>query len=475
MNRLPGPDGPGAEPGAEPDWLMARGLERPPDFPGSSPAAVLLRKRRIAAALKPLLPQVPGADAVRPLIGPVGGTTAWVAEQPGPAVADSWNLTVFVDPGLSMEFWRPVTDEFVHLLRRLGLCRQEVAHTFDRRSMSEWNRPPTTGGRRTQADGATSGPVLVLTDGLAGSWYTGVAAELLHALGERYPVVVVHLLPEELWPSTGIAARPRAVYGHVRGVQRPRAAEDAEGDMFPVPVLPLREAPLWRWAKFLARGPGSWSHLPTVLVSAQAARLSWPPFPGVRHSAVTAEELVVDFGRTASHGAGTLAAALAAVPLNLPVMRHVQSRVVPGSAPDLLSELFIAGLLLPVVRPDEVCHHDRVTFDFPPGTRQLLLGAAKRAGTAEVLADAASFVEHELQVPGVERWGGLHMEGERESDDPVNARAEPFLRVQLDVLKALSGPYSGRARALERALEEWSRQRHEGSGQGPPASDFAGP
>ncbi|MFF8727061.1 hypothetical protein ACF073_11285 [Streptomyces sp. NPDC015171] len=467
-NQAPGPEGPPAQPG--PHWLLARGLERAPDHPGAGPAAALLHKRRIATALKPLLPQAPGSGPpLSGFSGPPDDSTAWVAEQHGPTATGHWDLAIFVDPWLSMEFWRPVTAEFLHLLRRLGLCRQEAAHTFDRESVSEWTRPPRSGGRQPN-----TGPAVVLTDGLADAWYTAGAGGLLHALGQVCPVVVVHLLPEELWPSTGIVPRPRAVYGQVRGPRWPAGSGEAAPDAFPVPVLALREAALSRWAKFLARGPGSWSHLPTLLVPAPAAPLAPPPLPAWHDSAGTVGELIADFGRTASEGARTLATALAAVPLNLPVMRHVQSRAVPGSAPDLLSELFIGGLLVPVVRPAEVRDHDRITFDFPAGARQLLLTSVKRASTAEVLADAASFVEHTLGVPGVARWGGLHEAADGTEEQPVTAGSEPFLRVQLDVLKTLSGPYAARARALEAALDAWSGRRP-GDGQGPPVADFAGP
>ncbi|MEU3249537.1 SAV_2336 N-terminal domain-related protein [Streptomyces sp. NPDC006997] len=452
-----GPDGPD---GPRP-WVMARALRRPAWVaPDTSPAAALLVERRIAAALQPLLPEPtgpPAAGAAPPEVGwpswPSAPGPAWQAEERPAAEPAAWDITVVADGGLSMEFWRPVAEELVALLRRVGLCRQESIPTLDTEST-----PPEADVRLPDDDGTgpASRPVLLLTDGLAGAWRTSAVLPRLHAWALRSPVVVVHLLPEKLWPSSALVPRLRALRSPLVGA--PAADVDCEGappGTVAVPVLALREDHVHRWARFLARGPEGWSNLPTVLVSADAPGTSRAPDrPGGQ--AATAQDLLRDFA-SASPDAQTLATRLSGVPLNLPVMRRTQSRVLPGSAPDLLSEILIAGLLVPVVDRADIRSHDRVTFDFPAGVRELLLAALHKSTTAETFRDAVHFLEHDLGVPEVQGWDRLPRAPQAVETGPVTERSEPFLRVQLAVLKALSGqPYEAHARRLEGELARWS-------------------
>ncbi|MEH0652192.1 SAV_2336 N-terminal domain-related protein [Streptomyces scabiei] len=456
------PEGPGGAREAAGQWVMGRSLRRPAWVaPNTSPAAALLVERRIAPALQPLLPTPSAAGAaLRDLAWPPAPGPAWQSEGPHPADAAGWEITVVADGSLAMEFWRPVVEELVALLVRMGLCRQESLVTLDTEAVPGPLDIPTPDGADPPGAGRTARPVLLLTDGLAMPWRTSAVVPRLHSWALRSPVAVVHLLPETLWPSTAITPQPRAVRSPLRGA--PAAQVDCEGaapGTIAVPVLAMHEHHLHRWAKFLARGPEGWSNLPTILVSADApgpAAAAPAPQPSGRTVTATAQDLLRDFG-AASKDAKKLATRLSGVPLNLPVMHRVQSRLLPGTAPDLLSEIFIAGLLVPVVDRAEIRSHDRVTFEFRSGVRELLLASLHKSTTADAFQDAAHFLEHELGVSEVQGWDRLLRNPQEPVTSVVTRRSEPFLRVQLAVLKALSGPYNAHARRLEEELAHFAR------------------
>lgn len=419
--RGPVPGGPDAGPG----WVMARAIRRPAAVDNAGPAGLPRAGHRIEAGLQPLLAS-------------------------GPAVPDGWGITVVVDGAVSMEFWRPVTDEVLAVLEHLGLCRGPGAPTLDTDDGPQLpGIAPAFDDDAADGHRLAGGPVLVLTDGLAPAWRSGGAAATLHAWARESPVAVVHLLPEDLWSSTGIRPRPRALRPRSPGAPSAEVDwEEARDGLVPVPVLQLRDSHLARWAESLAYGPERWRNLPTILVpwDDDGAPLRDP----VRNAADDpARDLVADFRGSASANARTLAAGLAAVPLNLPVMRHVQSRLIPGSAPDLLSEIFIAELLTPVAPREDLRSHDRVTFDFPDGVRELLLAPpVTKARTADIFGDAVRFLADVLGVPEVAGWDRLITNPRHREPGPVTERSEPFLRVQLAVFRALSGPYEAPARQL---------------------------
>lgn len=432
----PGPPAPRRE------WVMARALERPPAPPLRDPAALMLRERRIAEALGPLMP--PGAavdgagwDASERTAGP-----AWLADQPVGRRTRTWDVTLVVDTGLSMRFWQPVVEGVGALLVDHGLSRTPVP------------RPLDAGGPDRGRAGAEHGVVLVLTDGLSAGWYTGEAGARLHEWGAELPVAVVHLLPENLWPSSGITVRPRAL--HMTGMGAPAAGtrwEQGVAGMYPVPVLPLDGQHLQRWARYLSRGPGTWTNLPTLLVGAEPAGRAVLPAPADGEADASAPDLLHYFASSASPAAQVVAAGLAAAPLTLPVMRRVLSLLAPGSGPELLSEIFLAGLLRPAAPGHGTpAGPDAIAFDFPDGVRELLLSSVGRSENVAVFEDVFRFLDRESGVAEVRGWDRLLRDPEGVPLGTATAGSAPFLQVQLAVLDALSGPYRRRAQRLRAQL-----------------------
>jgi hypothetical protein len=410
-------------------WVMARALEGPPWPRPSAPAVGPLSERQIMRALHALMDGAP-SDAAE--------NQAFLAEErhrrAGPT--GRWEMTVAVDNALSMEVWQPVVQGLVELLARLGLCRQERVVEFD----SHGPRPSAVGPERVPP-----GPLLVLTDGIASAWQLGALDCPLHVLGQNHSVAVVHLVHDRLWSSTGIRPEPMTLLptGANGAPSHLTGWEGARPGVFPVPVLALREDHLKQWADFLTGGANGWIRLPAVLVPRDPADTA-PVAP--QDGPASAADLLEVFENAGTDWALRLARALAAVPLNLPVMHRVQSRLIPGSAPHLLSELIIAGLLVPAVGRESIRRYDRVTFDFPDGVRELLLSSATRADTVRLFEDAVRFLDRDLGVVGLRGWDNLSTR--RPQSDPAAGPGTPelaaFQRVRAAVLGAVSGPYRPR-------------------------------
>ncbi|MFE8015131.1 SAV_2336 N-terminal domain-related protein [Streptomyces antibioticus] len=408
-------------------WVMVRALERPPWPRPNAPAVGPLSERQIMRALHALLDGTP-SDTVE--------DQAFLAEERqhrGTGPAGRWEMTVAVDNALSMEVWQPVVRGLVELLSRLGLCRQERVVEFD----SHGPQPSAVAPERVPP-----GPLLVLTDGIASAWQLGALDTPLHALGQSHSVAVIHLVHDRLWPSTGIRPEPLTLLptGADGAPSRLTGWEDTRPGVFPVPVLALREDHLKQWADFLTGGANGWIRLPAVLVPRDPADMA-PA--AAQDGPASAADLLAVFENAGTEWALRLARALAAVPLNLPVMHRVQSRLIPGSAPHLLSELIIAGLLVPVVGRESIRRHDRVTFDFPDGVRELLLSSATRADTVRLFEDAVRFLDRDLGVVGLRGWDNLST-GAPRAPEPPTPESAAFHRVRAAVLSAVSGPYRPR-------------------------------
>lgn len=165
-----------------------------------------------------------------------------------------------------------------------------------------------------------------------------------------------------------------------------------------------------------------------------------------------ARERLRDFWSGASPGARELAARLAVAPLNLAVMHRTRSALLPDSGPELLSELFIAGLLRAVSDRGDIGRSDRVTFDFEPRVREHLLTSLERPDTLRAFRSAGTYLARDLGITAVRGWSRLLDDPDGAPIEPPTAGTAPFLRVELAVLDALSGSYRPRARRLREAL-----------------------
>ena len=363
------------------------------------------------------------------------------------------DLTLVVDMSPSMVLWRPTVQAFSAVLEQLGAFRS-VHHCF-----LDATREPVL--RAGSADAPTHGPgevvdfsgrriVLVLTDGVGAAWRQGRVAAMLAHWATVMPVALVHLLPQRMWGRSRLGLRhadvlpPRPLAPNRSWrveladawVDPEQATADTAGAA-PIPVFELM--PRWM-ASCAALFTGARPRPAKAMVMLAKAQPR-PPVPDDEPAAPpSAQELVSRFLGRASPLSYRLATLLAAVPVNLDVARTVQAELVPESGPAHLAEVLDSGLL----RPSAPDSWQTTSFEFAStAVREVLLSGARRTETARAVRTVS------------ERFAVLESLAAAIAD-PAGAPNPIAEHVQLErtVLRALSGPYLGRAARLETSVEE---------------------
>ncbi|MFE7133032.1 hypothetical protein ACFVIM_19455 [Streptomyces sp. NPDC057638] len=171
-------------------------------------------------------------------------------------------------------------------------------------------------------------------------------------------------------------------------------------------------------------------------------------------AAARAAETVRRFRSLASPTAFALARRLAAVPLNLPVMRLVQQSL-RGAEFWNLAELVLRGLVRRTDPATDVEDPAQVSFDFAAGVREELLALGSRAETIGALTQVQRHLGPRLEA----RWrGGAALvdpdPAATLAAPPLTDQTRPFVAHLQTALRALSGPYLARADQLGRLLQQ---------------------
>ncbi|MFF8293126.1 SAV_2336 N-terminal domain-related protein [Streptomyces sp. NPDC016309] len=403
----PGTEGPGAAgPGTRLYLPRAREREEAPDATVSAVPvrlagpATLPGARELARALRPLKRRSP--SRVRTVLDE-DATAERAAERRhwlpvmAPA-ADRWfDVTLVVDTyGDGAAFWIPLGRALNGLLRRTGAFRDVRTYCLRPGADGRPGLAPTLSSAASspRAPGTAVDPTgrtvtLVLTDGVAPQWRSGALRAALREWASAGPTAVVQPLPDHLWARTALPPVPVRFHGTGRGVPGARlryvpyglgARAPEPGDVA-VPVLAATPEWLGPWAAAVAGG-GCFDGAAVLLPADGAVE---PTDPGAPR-AVGFEE----FRASAQPRVFRLAACLAAAPLNLPVMRMVQSTMLPDSPVSDLAEIVFSGLLRRVPGGGDGLD---AAYEFVPGVRERLLGTLRRDEADEVVAAVSAYAD----------------------------------------------------------------------------------
>ncbi|MEU5285022.1 FxSxx-COOH system tetratricopeptide repeat protein [Streptomyces sp. NPDC020755] len=299
-------------------------------------------------------------------------------------------------------------------------------------------------------DGRGARLFLVVTDGLAHGWAGPGADRLLERLAFGGPTALVHLLPPYLRHRSSLfpfraqldaggfgAPNRRFRFRPPLGAHDPvRPLPEPDDDTVPVPVLSVRAGSFRAWADLVTGERGVRRTLPVVLAGAMAKGAS---APGLRTPVVdgprAAAAAVRRFRSLASPLARQLAVLLALAPLDFAVVDELRDLALPDAGPEHLAEVMMGGLI-------DWDADAGSGPDFADDVREALLATSTRtqlARTVGLLAELRTGQGH-----GARLRAALH--------DPVRTAlpgaepgVRPWLRIELAVLRALSGPYAGRA------------------------------
>ncbi|MFG2952141.1 FxSxx-COOH system tetratricopeptide repeat protein [Streptomyces sp. NPDC048291] len=386
-----------------------------------------------------------------------------------------FDLVLVVDDHATMVIWEQTVAEFTAVAERLGAFRDVRVR---RLGLRETPRGPEAVLRGPYPEHDVPGVpgelvdrtgrriVLVLTDGLGPLWRTGAGRQALELWSAAGPVAVVHLLSQRDWHRTALAPRQARLRSPRAGARTTELAVDFPAEWHDpfdpppgtwtaaVPVLELDARWLGRWAALVAGAESGWVEAPVLLLGAPDTSdasdddLAEPP---VVIPAPSVQERIRRFRSHATPTAYRLATHLAAAILEPRLVRDVQRRLVPEAQPAHLAELFLSGLLEQPAQPAPDGVTAPAPLEFVDGAREALLAGAMRADTARVVSSVSELYGDRFEA--ARGLPGALLAPETEPVPQVTAESLPFVRVELAVLRALSGPYLLRARRVSAALE----------------------
>ncbi|WP_433378182.1 FxSxx-COOH system tetratricopeptide repeat protein [Actinoplanes sp. CA-142083] len=354
-------------------------------------------------------------------------------------------LAVVLDDSPSMRVWTPTVRAFRELADTV-FQRVSAYPLGPLRSSAEVPGPP---------DGEL---VVVLSDGLAEFWAQPPADRVLQAWGGVVPVAIVNPYPQERWYRSYLA--PRMVQLAASRAMSPNTElqirEPAEwSNPFDDPlheaavVVPLLElSPRWlSWWASLLGGPAEAG--PAEVWLDAVAHIADPdraPGPSHRPSGESApvgtspRELVGRFRAEASAPAFQLATYVASAPLELDALRIVQGALLPASLPVHLAEVVTSPLLI----------DNAGDLAFRPGVREELLALAAREDTVRVVEVVSEYLGE--RTPSARDLLRAIEAPDAQPAPVVTSETVVSARIELAILRALSGPYATRAALIENAI-----------------------
>nr|WSW57390.1 FxSxx-COOH system tetratricopeptide repeat protein [Streptomyces sp. NBC_00998] len=374
-----------------------------------------------------------------------------------PATEKAFDLVLLVDAAPTMRIWQQRISAIAVEAARSGAFRDvrtaRLELPANGRTRLRWPGEGT-GDPAEVIDARGSRVHLLVTDGLAHGWAGPAADDLLMRLARNGPTALVNLLPTYLWHRSSAApyraeleaggfGAPNTRIGHGPAYEDPAGEPPwgAEGKpVVPVPMLSLKPESFTAWAELVAGDLGVRRTLPFLLAGTLA---DGRPTPGLRPprtdgpgSAEAAEAAVRRFFSLATPTARRLATHLAALPFEFELIEELRDRAVPEAGPGHVAELLMGGLI------DWEDPGSDGRPDFAEGIREALLATGSRsqlARTVSLFADLPS-----ARGRGVRLRAALQ-DPEHAALPEATAANRPWLRVELAVLKALSGPYARRA------------------------------
>ncbi|MCP4697418.1 MAG: hypothetical protein GY862_11280 [Gammaproteobacteria bacterium] len=371
-------------------------------------------------------------------------------------------LAFIIDRGAAMKIWRPALDELRRLFSYNGAFRNVQTWELDTdnaqaelHAINSWRkcRPEELlrpDGRRL---------IVLATDCIGEAWHSGSVNTWLTQWQKVSPLAILHTLPQRLWPFTALGRGSETrFFSSAAGLpnlrltpdsrdfwleldENPRAMHVQLRESLKLPVITLEHETVSGWANLL-RGKGdAWvSGFLFDAATAYASSSSPPAAPDANQI----EKRLRQF-RKASKPAKQLAAYLAAVPLNLSIMRLVQHAMLPDSRLTHLAEVLVSGLLREVSAQDGL--PELVEYEFHPEVRPALLEWTPAADAVRVLLAVSEYIANHtghcldfmVLLADPEAGGDFRLEGD----------ARYFATLGAGVLRRLGGTYQHLADKLE--------------------------
>jgi hypothetical protein len=305
------------------------------------------------------------------------------------------DLTLVIDASPSMVLWNNLVGELRLLLDQLGAFRSVRAWKLkfdgDEKAVimpeTAWGAPRPA---KELIDPTGRQAILVVTDCVAPAWSPkhGLARKTLECWARKGPVAIVNPLPRRMWGRSAMPVHNVRLRSSYPGAPNCDLLLDEPGspatrlrDEVAVPVLEVDR----RWFASWARLVGGTNPQRIAAAFTGDPGSDWDPAQPSQPDPTLpdkdqAQWLLDQFRAVASPEAFRLAGLLAAAPLSVPMMRHIQSAMCTDQRPALLAEVLLSGLLRDVTPGGQAM----ATFTFRPHVRDLLLATIRRSEAIQV-------------------------------------------------------------------------------------------
>jgi hypothetical protein len=389
---------------------------------------------------------------------------------------EAWlDLVLVVDESISMQIWQRTISELQRFLAHYGVFRDVRVYSLVVESDSPeatlregvYVRPRLGAASEGQSlrnpkeliDPSGRRLILVATDCVSTFWRSGEVLPALKLWAKSGPMAIVQMLPEWLWGRSGLGLASAVRFGSLQaGIPNHQLKatnlslwDDVDLDLgIKVPVVTLEPEMMKTWAQLVAGKGGMQS--PGFVFDPE-------PMPSIGEersqvefvSAGSGEERVRRFQVTASPMARQLAMILAAAPtISLPIVRILQERLLPRSQQVHVAEVFLGGLLKPLLEVDAQSNPDLVPYEFMDGARDVLLDSVPTTEVVNVMQEVSQFVAERLGLT-LDAFMGVLRNPEGAVDRDVVSKSRPFAMMTAQILRKLGGGYAQLAQELEQA------------------------
>jgi UDP-N-acetylenolpyruvoylglucosamine reductase len=386
---------------------------------------------------------------------------------------EAWlDLVLVVDESVSMQIWQRTISELQRFLAHYGVFRDVRVYSLVVENERAYVRPRLGAASQGQSlrnpqeliDPSGRRLILVATDCVSAFWRSGEVLPALKLWAKSGPMAIVQMLPEWLWGRSGLglasavrfAALQAGIPNHQLKATNLSLWDDVDLDLgIKVPVVTLEPAPMKTWAQLVAgkggiQSPGFvFDPEPLPTAGEEQSRTE-----GLFVSAGSGEERVRRFQVTASPMARQLAMILAAAPtISLPIVRILQDRLLPRSQQVHVAEVFLGGLLKPLVAVDPQSNPDLVPYEFMDGARDVLLDSAPTTEVVNVMQEVSQFVAERLGLT-LDAFMGVLRNPQETGDLDIVSQSRPFALMAAQILRKLGGGYAQLAQELEQANQQ---------------------
>jgi formylglycine-generating enzyme required for sulfatase activity len=437
-------------------------------------APALPDSRAIARSLRPLMRKVPSLNRVEldeiATVNRIAERDIWL-----PILKRSperwFDIELVIEASEFSFIWQDTLDEFQSLLENQGAFRNvrtwyvrdseqgklrlvKKRQNMNAEIIAESDLSSRSPKELIEASGRSL--VLFVSDCRSQIWQQGQIHDWLALWIKHSPTAIVQLLPERLWKQSeldvGFAVQVSSLVAgafnsqlQVReiGVRTKINPTDA----LTLPVVTLTANALKQWALVVTAAGRQ-------RVPARLFDLSWVKDPERDRTAAiiqpkSAEARVELFMATASMAAQQLAEMMAAVPVEISVVRLIQQELLPDLTPVHIAEVYSSDLLEQESQADLP-----MRYNFVKGVRGLL---NKRTPLDETFNVIEALSQHIARTLGfeIDSFTALlspKSDWTQEQKDAVL----PFAQITTEVLHRLGGEYAELAELVERDARERS-------------------